>query len=173
MVRPSNPRTITANHWSNCLTLRFYCGTHTQTRKQKKTTQQRETSDVPDTKSLSQHEAFPPPQPSQLLGDFLKLYILQSRSFPFGWLHRADWGTVQSGRGGIIAWTAFHPDSMAQRKGWLVCPISERCHIFGNRDKRPASRRRGQPLSHEKQTPPPVTAVRDKHRAVQRKGMSL
>lgn len=106
--------------------------------------------------------------------DLLKLYILHSRFFSLRcrrccWkqphrLHCADWGTVQivhskvrgSRRGRIVVWASFYPDSMAQRKGWLVCPISKRCHVFGYRDKSPASRRREPPLSSkkEKQNPP-------------------
>lgn len=91
---------------------------------------------VPDTKSLSQHKAFPifPIFPS--FGGFQGGFALklgaavekQPRR-----LHRADWGTVptvhsrvrRSGRGRIVVWASFYPGSMAQRKGWLVCPISK------------------------------------------------
>lgn len=126
---------------------------------------------VPDTKSPSQHKAFPSLQSSLLLGDFrgfAKAVHFAEQVFSFGcwrfcWkqphrLHCADWGTVQivhskvrrGGRGRIVVWASFYPGSMAQRKGWLVCPISKRCHVFGYRDKSSASRRREQPLSREK-----------------------
>ena len=99
---------------------------------------------------------------------FAKAVHFTKQIFPFGcwrccWkkphrLHCADWGTVEivhskvrrSGRGRIVVWASFYPGSMAQRKGWLVCPISKCCHVFGYRDKSPTSRQREQPLSREK-----------------------
>lgn len=117
---------------------------------------QKESLEVPGTKSLSPHKAFPSTQSSCLMGvfrGFAKAVHFAKQIFPFGcqsccWklplrLHCADWGTVEivhskvrrGERGRIVVWASFYPGSMAQRKGWLVCPISKPCHIFGYRDK--------------------------------------
>lgn len=145
---------------------------------------------MPNTKSLSQHKAFPSSQSSLLLGDFRgfakAVHYSKADFLSFGclrccWkqshrLHCADWGTVQivhgkvrrSGRGRIVVWASFYPGSMARRKGWLVCPISKRCHVFGYRDKSSASRRRELPLSREKRNKTPVYLSEGRHWAVLR-----
>lgn len=108
--------------------------------------------------------------------DLLKLYILQRRFFFSFWYRRfcskqpcsrrfADWGTVQiacskvhmSETGGIVVWASFYPGSMAQRKGWLVCPTSKRCHIFGYRDKSPSlMSKRAAIVMGKRETKPPA-----------------
>lgn len=148
--------------------------THTHPPTHKATTEKPE-----HTKSLSHFKAFPSTQSSPLQGDlrgFAKaLHFAEEIFFSF-WYHRfcskqpcsrrcADWGTVQiagskvhmSETGGIVVWASFYPGSMAQRKGWLVCPTSKRCHIFGYRDKSPSlMSKRAAIVMGKRETKPPA-----------------
>lgn len=106
----------------------------------------------------SQHKAFPSSQSSLLLGDFRgfsKAVHFAEQIFPLWisvipmkaalqialcWRRNSADSALQSAqewhRGGLGCEFLFIPLQWLREKGWLVCPTSKRCLLFGYRDKK-------------------------------------